>query len=47
MEAVNNNLITLLCGETGSGKSTQVPQFLYEAGYGNPNGNNPGMIGIT
>ena len=25
LEAVNNNLVTILCGETGSGKSTQVP----------------------
>ena len=33
MEAINNNPIVILCGETGSGKTTQVPQFLYEAGY--------------
>lgn len=33
MEAVSDNDIVVLCGETGSGKTTQVPQFLYEAGY--------------
>jgi len=33
MEAINENDVTVLCGETGSGKTTQVPQFLYEAGY--------------
>ena len=32
LEAVNNNDFILICGETGSGKTTQVPQFLYEAG---------------
>ena len=33
MEAINDHDIVVLCGETGSGKTTQVPQFLYEAGY--------------
>ncbi|KAK9475897.1 P-loop containing nucleoside triphosphate hydrolase protein [Lipomyces japonicus] len=47
MEAIHNNLCVVICGETGSGKTTQVPQFLLEAGYGNLNSDNPGMIGIT
>ncbi len=46
MEAINNNLITIISGETGSGKSTQVPQFLYERGYGNRDGPNPGKIAV-
>ena len=33
MEAINENPVVILEGETGSGKTTQVPQFLYEAGY--------------
>ncbi|KAM8887442.1 putative ATP-dependent RNA helicase DHX37 isoform 2-T3 [Spinachia spinachia] len=33
MEAVRENPCIIICGETGSGKTTQVPQFLYEAGY--------------
>ena len=33
MEAINEHPVVVLCGETGSGKTTQVPQFLYEAGY--------------
>lgn len=48
MEAITDNDVIILCGETGSGKTTQVPQFLYEAGYGHPK--HPafsGRIGVT
>lgn len=34
LRTVFENPVTVLCGETGSGKTTQVPQFLYEAGFG-------------
>ncbi|KAL2760870.1 hypothetical protein ACRALDRAFT_1090763 [Sodiomyces alcalophilus JCM 7366] len=47
MEAVHNNDIVVVCGSTGSGKTTQVPQFLFEAGYGSPGSPTPGMIGVT
>ncbi|KAG6903245.1 hypothetical protein C0995_000140 [Termitomyces sp. Mi166 len=47
MEAILLNPVVIICGETGSGKTTQVPQFLYEAGFGTPDSDNPGMIGIT
>uniref|UniRef100_A0A8C5S7I6 DEAH-box helicase 37 n=1 Tax=Laticauda laticaudata TaxID=8630 RepID=A0A8C5S7I6_LATLA len=43
MEAVRENPIVIICGETGCGKTTQVPQFLYEAGYASTGG----IIGIT
>uniref|UniRef100_A0A0K0EYV8 RNA helicase n=1 Tax=Strongyloides venezuelensis TaxID=75913 RepID=A0A0K0EYV8_STRVS len=33
VESINDNKVTIICGETGSGKTTQIPQFLYEAGY--------------
>ncbi|KAF9158748.1 putative ATP-dependent RNA helicase DHR1 [Actinomortierella ambigua] len=47
MESIRYNDIVIIKGETGSGKTTQVPQFLYEAGYGHADSPNPGMIGIT
>ncbi|KAG8531925.1 uncharacterized protein KY384_003561 [Bacidia gigantensis] len=47
MEAVHNHPTVIICGETGSGKTTQVPQFLYEAGFGHMESPNPGLIGVT
>lgn len=48
MEAVLQHDVVVLCGETGCGKTTQVPQFLYEAGYGCADfPERAGMIGVT
>ncbi|KAL4803328.1 P-loop containing nucleoside triphosphate hydrolase protein [Aspergillus unguis] len=47
MEAIHNNSSIVIWGATGSGKTTQLPQFLFESGYGNPESGNPGMIGVT
>ncbi|KAK0383554.1 hypothetical protein NLU13_9465 [Sarocladium strictum] len=47
MEAIHNNNVVVVCGATGSGKTTQLPQFLYESGYGSPDSPTPGLIGIT
>jgi pre-mRNA-splicing factor ATP-dependent RNA helicase DHX16 len=33
LQAVEENQVLIICGETGSGKTTQLPQYLYEAGY--------------
>jgi len=33
LNAVESNQVIVCIGETGSGKTTQLPQFLYEAGY--------------
>jgi len=46
MEAVHDNDLVVIYGATGSGKTTQVPQFLFEAGYGSSS-ETPGMIGVT
>lgn len=43
MEEIMYHPVVIICGETGSGKTTQVPQFLYEAGY-HLNGK---MVGVT
>lgn len=42
LRAVHDNQVLVVVGETGSGKSTQLPQFLRDAGY-----SRAGMIGIT
>lgn len=34
VEAIRMNPVVIIAGETGSGKTTQVPQMLYEAGFG-------------
>ncbi|KAJ7963069.1 ATP-dependent RNA helicase DEAH13 [Quillaja saponaria] len=48
MEAINEHSIVILCGETGCGKTTQVPQFLYEAGFGSSKSRvHSGIIGVT
>lgn len=48
MEAVSNHDVLVLAGATGCGKTTQVPQFLLEAGYGcGEYAERAGMIGVT
>lgn len=42
IETINHHLVTLICGETGSGKSTQIGQFLVEKNY-----HSYGKIAIT
>ncbi|KAI3506137.1 hypothetical protein L1887_28493 [Cichorium endivia] len=46
MEAIYENISVIICGETGCGKTTQVPQFLYEAGFGSKDSGG-GIIGVT
>lgn len=42
LSVIKDNQVTIVIGETGSGKTTQLTQYLYEAGYGKR-----GMIGCT
>ncbi len=45
--ALKQNQVLILCGETGSGKTTQVPKMCLEAGLGGPGSNGGGLIGCT
>jgi DEAD/DEAH box helicase len=51
VDTIRNNDVTIICGETGSGKSTQVPQLLWEAGmtvaHNSSGGSRALMIGVT
>jgi pre-mRNA-splicing factor ATP-dependent RNA helicase DHX38/PRP16 len=42
LRVIRDNQVVIVVGETGSGKTTQLTQFLYEDGYGKL-----GMIGCT
>jgi len=42
LRVIRDNQVVIVVGETGSGKTTQLTQFLYEDGYGKT-----GMIGCT
>ncbi|OAJ41460.1 hypothetical protein, variant 1 [Batrachochytrium dendrobatidis JEL423] len=42
LSEINQNPIVIIVGETGSGKTTQLPQFLHDAGY-----TKNGMIAVT
>jgi len=33
IETVKNEKVVIIAGDTGCGKSTQIPQYLYEAGF--------------
>lgn len=42
IHAIQKNQVTIVVGETGSGKTTQLPQYLYRASF-----SENGVIGIT
>jgi len=49
MDAIRNNDVTIVCGETGSGKSTQIPAYVYEGGMCNSPGDpsKAFLVGVT
>ncbi len=42
LKAIRDHQVIIIVGETGSGKTTQVPQYLHEIGY-----TKFGKIGVT
>ncbi|XP_072988672.1 pre-mRNA-splicing factor ATP-dependent RNA helicase DEAH1-like isoform X2 [Typha latifolia] len=42
LQAVHDHQVIIIVGETGSGKTTQIPQYLHEAGY-----TKQGKVGCT
>jgi len=42
LTVIRDNRIVVIVGETGSGKTTQLTQYLYEAGY-----TRNGVVGCT
>ncbi|PIA63011.1 hypothetical protein AQUCO_00200792v1 [Aquilegia coerulea] len=42
LQAIADHQVLVIVGETGSGKTTQIPQYLHEAGY-----TKRGMVGCT
>lgn len=46
VEAIRNNQFLVIVGETGSGKTTQIVQYLYEEGFNQQNGKTK-LIGCT
>lgn len=48
VEAFREDDVVILTGATGSGKTTQVPQFLIENGYGDPDSaSRSGLVAVT
>lgn len=49
VNVISENQVTIIIGETGSGKTTQLTQFLYEEGFASnlTNSKNRKMIGCT
>ena len=47
IEVIKKWETVVFLGETGSGKTTQIPQYLYESNFVPKNGQNNGVIGVT